>query len=127
MFTVRLWCHIHANNAVLLGGHDIPCSVESTMPGVETSVEPRPTLNAIRLTNAVLCVECDVLSDSPHDCCLVCGSRSLFNIGRLLGGMPKERAKVVEEQQAPAINMQRLLTFPVSERPPLRRHRRVSR
>ena len=94
---------------------------------VETGLDRVPTLNAIRLTNAVLCVECDVLSDSPHDHCLVCGSRSLFNLGRLLGGMPKERAKVVEEQEAPAIKVKTILTFPVSDRPPLRRHRRASR
>ena len=90
----------------------------------ETGVDRGPTLNAIRLTNAVLCVECDVLSDSPHDYCLVCGSRSLFNVGRLLGGMPKERAKVIEAQEVPAVKIQALLTFPVSSRPPLRRHRK---
>jgi hypothetical protein len=43
-------------------------------------------LNAVALQNAVLCAECDVVSDSPHDRCLVCGSRSLFNISRMLGG-----------------------------------------
>ena len=91
---------------------------------VETGLDRGSTLNAIRLTNAVLCVECDVLSDSPHDYCLICGSRSLFNIGRLLGGMPKERAKVIEEQQPQALRIQAVLTFPVSNRPPLRRHRK---
>jgi len=39
-------------------------------------------LNAVALQNAVLCAECDVVSDSPHDRCLVCGSPSLFNISR---------------------------------------------
>src|ERR1700733_13387796 len=49
-------------------------------------------LNAVALQNAVLCAECDVVSDSPHNECLVCGSRSLFNISRMLGGnLPKER------------------------------------
>ena len=33
-------------------------------------------LNAVALQNAVLCAECDVVSDSPHDRCMVCGSRS---------------------------------------------------
>ena len=51
-------------------------------------------LNSISLQSAVLCADCDVVSDSPHDHCLVCGSRSLFNISRLLGGMlPSQRAK----------------------------------
>jgi hypothetical protein len=55
------------------------------------------TLNAVALQNAVLCAECDVVSDSPHDWCMVCGSRSLFNISRMLGGsLPKNRATVIE-------------------------------
>lgn len=95
------------------------------MPGsaVETSVERRLTLNAIRLTSAVLCADCDVLSDSPHDFCLVCGSRSLFNVGRLLGDMPKERAKLIETQAQPASLKVSVLTFPRSDRAPRRRHR----
>jgi hypothetical protein len=60
------------------------------------------SLNAVPLQNAVLCAECDVVSDSPHDICMVCGSRSLFNIARVFGGkLPKDRTsltfhKVVE-------------------------------
>jgi len=49
---------------------------------VESALERRLVLNAIALQNAVLCAECDVVSDSPHEICLVCGSRSLFNIAR---------------------------------------------
>jgi hypothetical protein len=29
--------------------------------------------NAVALHNAVLCAECDVVSDIPHDQCLACG------------------------------------------------------
>lgn len=43
-------------------------------------------LNAVALKNAVLCAECEVVSDSPHDTCLVCGSRSLVNIAPMFGG-----------------------------------------
>jgi len=54
-------------------------------------------LNAVALQSAVLCAECDVVSDSPHDVCMVCGSRSLVNIGRFLGGnMPKNRAHLLQ-------------------------------
>ena len=53
-------------------------------------------LNAVSLQNAVLCAECDVVSDSPHDRCLVCGSPSLFNISRMLGGtLPRVRATLI--------------------------------
>jgi len=54
------------------------------------------SLNAVALQDAVLCAECDVVSDSPHDHCLVCGSRSIFNIARMFGGnLPKNRASLV--------------------------------
>jgi len=53
-----------------------------------------PSVNAVALQNAVLCAECDVVSDSPQDVCLVCGSRSLFNISRIFGGnLPSNRAR----------------------------------
>jgi hypothetical protein len=40
---------------------------------VDDAPERGRYLNAIALQNAVLCAECDVVSDSPHDMCLVCG------------------------------------------------------
>src|SRR5215470_13110623 len=59
------------------------------------SVQGPRVLNAVPLENAVLCAECDVVSDSPHDLCLVCGSHSLFNIARVFGGkLPRETSSV---------------------------------
>lgn len=56
-----------------------------------------PDVNAVYLQNAVLCADCEVISDSPHDICRVCGSRSLLSMSRVLGGMlPAQRAQVVE-------------------------------
>jgi hypothetical protein len=69
-------------------------------------------LNAVALQNAVLCAECDVVSDSPHDTCLVCGSRSLLNIARMFGGnLPQNRAAVVSSE---ILEVQReiVLSFP---------------
>jgi hypothetical protein len=67
---------------------------------------------------AVLCAECDVVSDSPHDICLVCGSRSLFNIARILGGsLPKERASLVTEETAEIASSAVVLSFPKPHRP----------
>ena len=64
--------------------------------GVESVPERGRVLNAVALQNAVLCAECDVVSDSPNDRCLVCGSPSLFNIARMFGGkLPKDRAALV--------------------------------
>ena len=54
-------------------------------------------LNTIRLQNAVFCAECEVISDSPHDVCDVCGSRSLVSLSRVLGGpLPEQRAHLVQ-------------------------------
>jgi hypothetical protein len=56
-----------------------------------------PEVNAICLQNAVLCAECEVISDSPHDTCRVCGSRSLMSLSCVLGGtLPAQRAQLVD-------------------------------
>lgn len=69
-------------------------------------------LNAVALQNAVLCAECDVVSDSPHDACLVCGSRSLFNIARVFGGeLPKERASLLAEESVEIAKREVVLAF----------------
>src|SRR5271155_589969 len=79
---------------------------------VDIGVERVRHLNAISLRNAVLCADCDTVSDSPHDECLVCGSRSLFNISRALGGMLLgKRATLVDTANRPVASPP-VLTFP---------------
>jgi hypothetical protein len=41
---------------------------------------------AVPLQSAVLCVDCESVTDSRFDECPVCGSRSLLSISRILGG-----------------------------------------
>ncbi len=53
-------------------------------------------LNAIPLVNAVLCADCETISDSPHDECSVCGSKSLFNLRRVLDGSLVHKSKFDE-------------------------------
>jgi len=54
---------------------------------------PEPVLNTINLMSAVLCADCEVISDSAGEVCAVCGSRSLLSLGRVLGGsIGEERA-----------------------------------
>ncbi len=90
-------------------------SMSVSSPNVRAD-EDRP-LNSISLQNAVLCADCDVVSDSPHDHCLVCGSRSLFNISRLLGGMlPSQRAKLVDPESRPFSMPKLVLRFPETPR-----------
>jgi hypothetical protein len=42
--------------------------------------------NLIPLQQAVLCANCDVVSDSKNGHCIVCGSPSLLNLARVLDG-----------------------------------------
>jgi hypothetical protein len=85
---------------------------------VEGAPERGRVLNAVALHNAVLCAECNVVSDSPHDECLVCGSRSLFNIARIFGGnLPKDRASLIAEEAAEIAPPAVVLAFPKPHRP----------
>ena len=102
-----------ADSVQLMSGCEV--SMNSSVVNMR-SEELRP-LNSIPLRNAVLCAECDVVSDSPHDHCLVCGSRSLFNISRLLGGMlPSRRATLIDSASRPLTPPKRMLKFPRSSR-----------
>jgi len=42
-------------------------------------------INAVPLQHAVLCPNCEVISDSRNGQCVVCGSPSLINLARVLG------------------------------------------
>lgn len=55
-----------------------------------------PRLNSVPLEEAVLCADCDVISDSNGEVCQACGSRSLLSLGRVLGSIEGERATLVE-------------------------------
>jgi hypothetical protein len=43
-------------------------------------------LSTVPLLNAVFCGDCETISNSPHEGCAICGSRSLMNLDRMLGG-----------------------------------------
>ena len=58
-------------------------------------------LNSVPLLEAVLCADCEVISNSGGEACEVCGSRSLLSLGRVLGGcIEGERAVLVEPEFA---------------------------
>jgi hypothetical protein len=63
--------------------------------------EPRIVPNTVRLQQAVLCANCEVISDTATDSCAVCGSRALLSLSRVLGGaLPDSRAALIEVSQA---------------------------
>ncbi len=43
----------------------------------------RRPLTSIPLVNAVYCANCDLVTNSPHDECSVCGSRSIVGISQI--------------------------------------------
>lgn len=72
-----------------------------------------PGLNSVHLVNAVLCADCEVISDSAGDTCEICGSRSLMSLGRVLGGsIEGKRAVLVHVDQTQLRNMFTVLVNP---------------
>ena len=76
----------------------------------------KPDVNAIPLQNAVLCADCEVVSDSRHETCVVCGSRSLLNLACILGGkLPARRAQLIDvDVEQPLFSPPLVLTFPTA-------------
>ena len=59
-----------------------------------------PVLSSVPLLEAVLCADCEIISNSGGDACEVCGSRSLLSLGRILGGgIGDNRAVLVDANQ----------------------------
>jgi hypothetical protein len=48
-------------------------------------------VSVVPLLNAVFCVDCETISNSPHDACTVCGSHSLVSLFRMMGGSLRGR------------------------------------
>ena len=62
-------------------------------------------LGSVPLLEAVLCADCEIISNSAGESCEICGSRSLLSLGRLLGGcIDGERATLVQYDQPPVHN-----------------------
>ena len=44
-------------------------------------------VNLVRLQKAVLCANCDVISEGLNGHCVACGSEALLGLTRILGGL----------------------------------------
>lgn len=56
--------------------------------------ENQRDVDAVPLQTAVLCVDCESVTDSRSNQCPVCGSHSIFNLFKVLGGtLLKRRPK----------------------------------
>jgi len=74
-------------------------------------------LSAVPLLNAVFCADCETISNSPHDACTVCGSRSLINLFRMLGGTVRSQKPQSAEDHAKTAEYNLELTVKVHEIP----------
>ncbi|MFI5089155.1 MAG: hypothetical protein ACHP7P_03750 [Terriglobales bacterium] len=54
----------------------------------------RGIINSVPLLQAVLCADCECVSESRSDVCGVCGGGSLVHLGRLLGSAAQAEAEV---------------------------------
>jgi hypothetical protein len=50
------------------------------------STQPWMHANIVRLRKAVLCANCDVISEALNGHCAACGSEALLQLNELLGG-----------------------------------------
>lgn len=53
-------------------------------------------MSVVPLQHAVFCVNCENVSNSPHDICEVCGSHSLVSLFRMLGGTLRGKNQLPE-------------------------------
>jgi len=54
-------------------------------------------LSSVPLLEAVLCADCEIISNSAGERCEICGSPSLLSLGRVLGGrIEGQRAALVQ-------------------------------
>jgi hypothetical protein len=63
-------------------------------------------VSAVPLLNAVFCADCETITNSPHEGCAICGSRSLINLFRMVGGTLRNQALQSIEVPAKCTNSQ---------------------
>ncbi len=58
-------------------------------------------LNVVPLQGAVLCVDCEIITESPGGRCRVCGGSALLSLARVLGGpVGPQRALLLDAAEA---------------------------
>lgn len=76
------------------------------------------SLSTVPLQRAVFCVECEIVSNSRHDVCTVCGSPSLISLVHLLGGTIRNRsAQSLRNQRQCTVKYNLELTVKASQIP----------
>jgi hypothetical protein len=63
------------------------------MPAVATAHFSHNT-NLVRLQHAVLCANCELISEANNGHCAACDSEALLSLSRILGGSAESEAQV---------------------------------
>jgi hypothetical protein len=84
---------------------------------MNTSADTEKGLSAVPLLNAVFCIDCETISNSPHDACTVCGSHSLINLFRMVGGTLRSQKTQLTGDGAKAVKYNLELIAKVREIP----------
>jgi hypothetical protein len=81
-------------------------SVRLARYGGATNITAQVWLNTnlVRLQKAVLCANCEVISEGLNGHCAACGSQSLLRLSRVLGGTIDSKLSVVFATSAHAVN-----------------------
>jgi len=82
-----------------------------------TLAELEALRTTVPLLNAVLCVDCETISKSPHDACTVCGSHSLISLFRMFGGSLRNHEPHTTEDPAKTVRYKLDLIASVHEIP----------
>ena len=67
---------------------------------MNTAADAEGGVSAVPLLNAVFCIECETISNSPHDECTVCGSHSLINLFRMVGGTLRSQGVQLDRDES---------------------------
>ena len=74
-----------------------------------------PDRSFIPMHNAVLCIDCEVVSTSSNDRCPICSSHSLFSLSRMLGGTLSDRKIEFREERGEAVKYDLEITLKIKE------------
>ena len=74
-----------------------------------------PDRSFISMQDAVLCIDCEVVSTSSNDKCPVCSSRSLFSLARMLGGTLSDRKTEFGKERGGPVKYDLDITLKVKE------------
>lgn len=74
-----------------------------------------PDRSFIPMHNAVLCIDCEVVSTSSNDRCPICSSHSLFSLSRMLGGTLSDRKTEFREERAEIMKYDLDITLRIKE------------